>query len=878
MRQVLISNGQALVARMPRPALAPRHVLVRVRYSLVSSGTETAALRPLTAGMAGTTAAERVADLSARARVYLRKAVRDPRKAAARLSDILGAAVRRRASELSLAPAAPPVSLGELKWRATGPGQVSLDNGAYVVATDASEASYQAITDSIHVPPGHALVVEIQGCVERGAVAIGLLNHDQSAWLGTYRLEEGEFDDELRFDPAGSETVYLLVTNAGSNSTNRVRLNRTVARLIPPDGSGLPISEMAQTGWNVGYSVAGEVVAVGEGVSDVSAGDLVACCGAGVANHADYVLAPRNLVCRVPRGCPVELAATATVGAIALQGLRRASPQLGETVAVIGLGLIGMITVLLARASGARVIGLDIDAQRAARAVGLGAFAATADAETFRRLVRDATGGHGADQTILTAASKSHAPINLAMEVTRRRGRVVVVGDVGLAPERAAFYQKEIDLLMSTSYGPGRYDVTYELRGIDYPYAYVRWTMNRNMQAYLEAVASRTIDVRPLIDRVAAVEQAPAVYRELVEAKSPPLAVLFAYPDDVRPLPDAPDAPAVTLRGHRKTPAGRVNYALVGAGGFGTSMLVPQMDKLKDRFFLKAVVSRDAVRGGNFARGRGVELFASDVEVVLQRDDIHLLVIATRHHEHASLVARALTAGKHVFVEKPLALTWDELDAVRRAYEAARDRCLLMVGFNRRFSPAMQALAQQLRDRVGPLVMQYRVNAGYLPATHWTQGPEGGGRNIGEACHMYDTLRFLAGAPVAEVHAATIDPAGTAYFRNDNLAVSLRYAEGSIATLTYAALGPKKGMNKERLEVLCDGEGWVLDDYQQLVRCSDGTVLWQGATDKGHLQELAQLGEAIAGVRPMPIPAAELFETSALALHVEDLIFGRVDG
>ncbi|MCX8038793.1 MAG: Gfo/Idh/MocA family oxidoreductase [Candidatus Sumerlaeia bacterium] len=218
------------------------------------------------------------------------------------------------------------------------------------------------------------------------------------------------------------------------------------------------------------------------------------------------------------------------------------------------------------------------------------------------------------------------------------------------------------------------------------------------------------------------------------------------------------------------------------------------------------------------------------------------------------------------------------IEAAKDSRNAARDRCLLMVGFNRRFSPAMQALAQQLRDRVGPLVMQYRVNAGYLPATHWTQGPEGGGRNIGEACHMYDTLRFLAGAPVAEVHAATIDPAGTAYFRNDNLAVSLRYAEGSIATLTYAALGPKKGMNKERLEVLCDGEGWVLDDYQQLVRCSDGTVLWQGATDKGHLQELAQLGEAIAGVRPMPIPAAELFETSALALHVEDLIFGRVDG
>lgn len=506
-----------------------------------------------------------------------------------------------------------------------------------------------------------------------------------------------------------------------------------------------------------------------------------------------------------------------------------------------------------------------------------GALAATADADEFRRVVRDLTGGHGADQTIITAASKSNAPINLAMDVTRRRGRVVLVGDVGLAPERAAFYQKEIDLLMSTSYGPGRYDVGYEQRGQDYPYAHVRWTMNRNMHAYLEAIATRTIDVRSLIDRVAAVDQAPQVYRELVENKSPPLAVLLAYGEDLRQLPDAPDAPVITLRGHRKAPVGRINYALVGAGGFGTSMLVPQMEKRKDRFFLKAVVSRDAVRGGNFARSKGVELLATDIDQILARDDIHLVVIATRHHEHAGQVVKALRAGKHVFVEKPLALTWDELDEVRRAYEHASGSCMLMVGFNRRFSPAVQTLARQVENRVGPLVIQYRVNAGYLPANHWTQGPEGGGRNIGEACHMYDTLRFLTGAPPIEVQAVAIDPRGSAYFRNDNLIATLRYADGSIATLTYSAMGPKVGMAKERVEVLCDGEGWLLDDYQQLSRASDGAVLWHGSVDKGHQEELSRFGDAIASGSPAPIPIEQLFETSALALHVEDLILGRID-
>jgi len=878
MRQILFSGGQAIVARVPRPVVAPGHVLVRVRYSLVSTGTETASLRPLTSGSAGTTRAEQVAHLSSRASVYLSKAVRDPRKAATKLKEIVTSALRQRLPERKAAPASPPIDLGSMSWTGTGGGKVSKAGSGIAIETDATESGYQARSNTLDVPEKHALVIQIKGRVEKGAVQVGLLNHDQSAWLGTYRFEEGELDETLHFDPAGSPQVTLMFTNAGTKSVSTVSITSSTASLVPPDGSGLPVSEMSQIGWNVGYSVAGEVVAVGDGVSDFAIGDAVSCCGAGIANHADYVVAPRNLVCRIPDDCPMELAATATVGSIALQGVRRAQPQLGEVVAVIGLGLIGMITVQLLRASGARVIGVDLDPSRAERALGIGAYATTTDQAEFLKLIRNLTGGHGADQTIITAASKSNALINMAMDATRRRGKVVVVGDIGLKAERAAFYQKEIDLLMSTSYGPGRYDADYELRGRDYPIAYVRWTLNRNMGAYLDSIARKTIDIRPLIDRVASVDQAGDLYRDLVDNKgTPPLAVIFSYPDDSRPLPDPADSPIIQLRGHRKAQDGRVNYALVGAGGFGTAMLVPQMDKRKDRFFLKAVVSRDAVRGGNFARSKGVELLASDIETVLTRDDVDLVVLATRHNEHARQVIRALEAGKHVFVEKPLALTWDELDAVRQAHEANGGKSAVMVGFNRRFSPGVQALATVLATRTAPLVMNYRLNAGFLPANHWTQGPEGGGRNIGEACHMYDTLRFLAGAAAVDVTATSIDPHGTAYFRNDNFIATMRYADGSVGSLVYSAMGPKEGMPKERLEVLCDGEAYILDDYKTLTRCSDGSVLWQGAVDKGHYEELSRFGDAIAAGEPAPISFDELLETSAVALLVEDQIFGRVE-
>jgi len=745
MRQLLMNTQGAFVARMPRPAIRPGTVLVRVHYSLVSVGTEVAPLRSSLVSSSDGGGLARQIDRARLVRRYCTASVRDPRKAARRLSQIAERGVRR------------------------------------------------------------------------------------------------------------------LLADAG----------------IAGGGAGEAVSDRHAQGWAIGYSAAGEVAAVGEGVPEFAVGDRVACAGAGAANHADFIVVPRNLVCRVPGGCALRLAASTTIGAIALQAVRRAAVQLGDRVCVCGLGLIGQITVQLLRAAGCKVIGFDPDARRVERAHAAGMHAGASSVEAVGPLVRDLTGGHGVDGTIVTAAAKSSAPINLAMELTRVKGRVVIVGDVGMNLERPALYRKELDVLMSTSYGPGRYDSTYEEAGLDYPYGYVRWTLNRNMQAYLETVAAGQVDFASLIDREVLVQDAPAVFAELARAEGAlPIGVLVSFVEGA--APEGSEPAAIVLDGSRQPAGERLRYALVGPGAFATGVLVPQLQRRKDRFFLSTVVSRTGTAGSNFAREYQVRTLTADLGAALTDPEIDLVVIATRHHSHAEQVTQAIQSGKHVFVEKPLAITWEGLDTVVEAYRAQSPTPLLLVGFNRRFSPALQMMADRLAARRSPLVMEYRVNAGYIPMDHWVHSPQGGGRNLGEACHMYDVFRFLAGATVRTVSASAIGPGPLAYLRNDNFIATLTYEDGSVATLIYTALGPKAGMDKEQLTVFCDGDAYVLDNFRRLARMSDGTVIWQsGEPDKGHFEELSRLGDAIVAGGPAPIPFGELVETTAVALQIEDLLFGR---
>jgi predicted dehydrogenase len=576
----------------------------------------------------------------------------------------------------------------------------------------------------------------------------------------------------------------------------------------------------------------------------------------------------------------IQEAATTTVGTIALQGVRRANPQLGERVCVLGLGLLGQLAMQMLRAAGCTVIGLDLDPRRVQVARGLGLEAGESDPTRYKAIVRDLTGGQGADCVIITAATKSDAVVNLSMEVCRAKGRVVIVGDVGLAVARAAFYRKEIDLLMSTSYGPGRYDRGYEEEGHDYPFAHVRWTLNRNMGAYLDLIAAKRLDVATLIESTVSIDEAHAAYQKLAEGgEDAPLAVLLAYPADPHTSPQPADATRIVLRGHRPTVTGPQRYCLVGAGAFGISMLVAQMERRRDLFFLRGVVSRNTTQGGNFARANQLEVLATDLDAVLGDPDFDLMVIATRHMDHAEKVVKCLKAGKHVFVEKPLALTWGELDSILTAYNALDKKPVVMVGFNRRFSPAFQTLKTALAGRRSPLIVTYRLNGGYIPPDSWIQNVEGGGRNLGEACHMYDCFRYLAGAKVVGIKASAIAPKALPYLRNDNFVATLSYDDGSIANLVYTALGPKQGLPKERIEIFCDGEAYLVDDFKSLTRCSDSTVLWSAtAADKGHFEELCRLGDTLAQGGDPPIPFEEIIETTATALYVEDLLFGRGEG
>lgn len=877
MKQLICNSAGALVARMPRPVAQPGQVLVRVSHSLVSVGTEIASLRPAECPPA--TASEQLKSAASLACTYLGKAIRNPDKALRKLRSI----AQRHAQPIlerlrPPAPEAQALPAGSAAWArhgATAFEAAAAELGVSLTA-DASEFGYQAGIGPVAVPEGFWPLVRLRGRLSGGSIGMGMTDGPGSAWLLNKTYAPGEFADELAC-PQATGGFRLVVSNVGrQEAPAELVLDAVEILFLPEAESGRYRPDTGDTGWNVGYSAAGEVLACGAGVTGFAVGDLVACCGAGLANHAEYVSVPQNMACPAPAGCGPLVAATATVGAIALQGVRRAAPALGERVAVLGLGLIGQMTAQLLCASGCTVLGMDLDQGRVDRAKKLGMAAGAASPEAIQKLMLEATAGVGADKVVITAATKSNAPLNLAMQLVREKGTVVIVGDVGLCPERPAFYRKEVTLLMSTSYGAGRYDRAYEVEGRDYPLPFARWTIKRNMQAYMEQAAAGRIDIAALVDREVDIDDAPGVYRELAEAKGQlPLGVVLRYPG---PAPES--EPVITLRGHRALTQAPLRYALVGAGAFGISMLVPQMEKHPGLFQQLGVVSSDAVRGGNYARSQGVPHFGSDVAAMAAREDIDLLVAATRHDQHARAVLAALEAGKHIFVEKPLVTTWEDLARVDGAWRKSRggeNPPQVMVGFNRRFSPAVQALARELSGRAGPVQVLYRLSGGFIPPAHWVQSVEGAGRNIGEACHMYDVFRALAGAPVRSIQAVSVEPGGQR-LRNDNFSACLSYADGSQATLVYTSLGPKQGLPKERVEVFCGGEAYILDDFRRLSRASDAAVLWEGDVDKGHAREFELLGQALAAGGEPPIPFAEILETTAVSLYVEDLLFGRASG
>ncbi len=626
-----------------------------------------------------------------------------------------------------------------------------------------------------------------------------------------------------------------------------------------------------RVGTPTGYSAAGVVLEVGAGVEDVRPGDRVACAGAQCAHHADVIRVPRNLTVRVPDGVGLAEASTVTLGAIALQGVRRAQPTLGETFVVVGLGVLGQLAAQLLAASGARVIGADLDPARARLARDLGMWEAIdpggpEEVEHVHRL----TAGVGADGVVICAATPDDRVVSTAFRMCRRKGRVVLVGDVGLHLDRADFYPKEIDFLVSTSYGPGRYDPAYEERGQDYPIGYVRWTENRNMGEYLRLVAEGRVRVAPLVETVFPVERADDAYSALRRKEARPLTVLLTYGQagaDVR----SRTAPNPAGRPARP---GQVRLALVGAGSFAKGMHLPNLAAMRDLFHLQAVVSRTGHNAHATARQFGARYASTDYAAILADPEVDAVLVTTRHDWHAAMVLEALAAGKHVFVEKPLALTRAEVAAIAAFYdrkETAAGRPLLLTGFNRRFSRYGVRLADALRRRTGPMMLTYRMNAGFLPADHWAHGPEGGGRNLGEACHVYDLFTALTGARVRGVTASGLGSSGRRETWRDTFVATVTFEDGSLATLAYTALGAA-AHPKEQLEVFVDGTVWVLDDYRRLARAGGGDVITTKGADKGQREALAAFGRAIREGGDWPIPLWQQVQATEIALAVEEAL------
>jgi len=620
-----------------------------------------------------------------------------------------------------------------------------------------------------------------------------------------------------------------------------------------------------------GYSAAGLVEEVGAGVKDIVRGDRVACAGAQYAYHAEFIRVPRNLCTLLPESLDWESASTVTLGAIALQGVRRAQPTLGETFIVLGLGILGQLTVQLLRANGCRVIGVDLDRERIVLAKSLGMDIGLhpdegGDIEQVARL----TDGLGADGVIITAATPSDAVVSSAFKMCRRKGRVVLVGDVGLHLNRADFYAKEIDFLISTSYGPGRYDQRYEEQGLDYPAAYVRWTENRNMAEYLRLLAGAGVRVEPLISARYPIGESPAAYASLSSGDAKPMMVLLTYPKN-----DAD--PVRTLRLSPKTaPApGRIRVAVLGAGGFARSAHLPNLRGLENRFTLQAVVTRAGHSAAAAAKQFGAAYASTDYEAVLADPEVDAVIIATRHHLHGSMALEALRAGKHVLVEKPLALAAGELDALDEFITGVGDKSLpvLLTGYNRRFSPHIRRMAELLQNRSGPFMINYRMNAGYIPADHWVHGSEGGGRNLGEACHIYDLFTCLAQAEVSTVSASAIIPRSGYYGRSDNFVATLSFREGSVATLTYTALGAK-GYPKEMADLYFDGKLAIMEDYKRLeVHGVRGRSLRTSIQEKGLQEELVAFADAIQGGK-WAIPWWQQLQVARIGLAVEQQIVG----
>ncbi len=667
---------------------------------------------------------------------------------------------------------------------------------------------------------------------------------------------------------AGTERASVELVSKGLIQEARQRPDLVKAVVAKVKSEGLlntfaSVRDKMAASSTLGYSAAGIVVEVADDVTEFHIGDRVSCAGVGFASHAEVLSVPKNLCVHLPDEVSFEAGAFGTLGAIALQGVRLAEPTLGESIVVIGLGLVGQLTVQLLKANGCRVFGLDLDPARVSLAMELGADRAVVSGDDAASEIDKWTRGRGADAVLITAATDSNQPVELAARVSRLKGRVIVVGMTGLDIPRAPFFSRELRLVISMSYGPGRYDPDYEERGHDYPLPYVRWTEKRNIESFLELVGDKRVDVERLTTHRFRIQDAERAYALIsADSSEPYLGVLLNYD------PDSEINRRVTLTAavHRAEKA--IRLGVIGAGGYVPAMLLPHFKTESVEF--RSIATATGVSAHDVGKRFGFAVAVSSADEVLDDADTNLIVIGTRHDSHAELARKALERNKNVFVEKPLALNDDELDQVLQAVADSSGR--LMVGFNRRFSPLAQR-ARAFFDSVdSPLSILYRVNAGRIPKEHWLQNAvEGGGRIVGEVCHFIDLMQFLTNSPPVSVFAESVSAKTDKTIDADSVFITLRFADGSNGSIAYLSEGDKS-LPKERVEIFGGSRSFVLDDFRRATLHKDGREeqVTLKAQDKGQQTQVQQICASVLKGSEAPISVNELAATTRATFRILD--------
>ncbi len=674
---------------------------------------------------------------------------------------------------------------------------------------------------------------------------------------------------------AGTERAAVELVSKGLVQEARQRPDLVKAVVAKVKSEGLlntfaSVRDKMAASQALGYSAAGIVAAVAEDVAEFQIGDRVACAGVGFASHAEVLSVPKNLCVHLPEGVSFESGAYGTLGAIALQGVRLAEPTLGESVVVIGLGLVGQLTVQLLKANGCRVFGLDLDETRVSLALELGADKAGISNETAAKEIETWTRGHGADAVLITAATDSNQPVELAARVSRLKGRVIVVGMTGMDIPRQPFFSRELKLVISMSYGPGRYDPGYEERGHDYPLPYVRWTENRNIESFLQLVGDKRVNVDRLTTHRFPIAGADRAYQLISgDVQEPYLGVVLNYD------PEAEVARKVSLGAAQPARKSEKSIVLgvIGAGGYVPAMLLPHFKAEGVEF--SSIATASGISAHDVGKRFDFAYAVSSADEVLDDERVNLVLVGTRHDLHAELARKALERNKHVFVEKPLALNDAELDSVLDAASSSSGQ--LMVGFNRRFSPLAQRAKEFFANRDTPLSMLYRVNAGRIPKEHWTQNAEeGGGRIVGEVCHFIDLIQYLAGAPPVFVFAEAVSAKSSKIVDADSVVVTLRFADGSNGSIAYLSEGDK-ALAKERLEIFGAGRVFVLDDFRRATLYKDGREeqVTLKAQDKGQHSQVRRVCASVLEGGSAPISADELAATTRATFRILDSLRER---